>query len=158
MKAIVIREFGGSEVLRYESLPTPKPRDTEVLVRLHAVGVNHMEIDVREGRSGFDFPLPHVMGGEAAGEIVEMGAAVNGFREGDRVMPAVSLRSASCDASDCLCLRGLDNLCRQFGKLGVTCWGSYAGYLCVESQNLVRLPQGVSYLRAAAGRTAFSTA
>ena len=158
MKAIVIREFGGPHVLRYESVPTPQPRATEVLVRLHAIGVNHMEIDVREGRSGFDFALPHVMGGEAAGEIVRTGAAVSGFRAGDRVMPAASLRAASCDHGDCLCLRGLDNLCLQFGKLGISCWGSYAGYLCVEQQNLVRLPPALSYLRAAAGRTVFSTA
>jgi len=158
MKAIVIQQFGGPDVLRYESVPTPQPRGTEVLMRVHSVGVNHMEIDVREGRSGFSFPFPHVMGAEAAGEIVRTGEAVRGFREGDRVMPAASLRAASCDSSDCLCMRGADNLCRQFGKLGISCWGSYAGYLCVEQQNLLRLPDDVSFEDAAAGRTIFSTA
>ncbi|MFN0160911.1 MAG: zinc-binding dehydrogenase [Burkholderiales bacterium] len=158
MKAIVLREFGGPEVLRYESVATPEPGPDEVLVRLHAVGVNHMEIDVREGRSGFAFPLPHVMGGEGAGEIAAVGAAVTGFAVGDRVMPAPSLSSGSCGDARCYCVRGMDNLCLVFGKLGITCWGSYAGYLRVAPQNLVRLPDGLSYLAAAAGRTIFSTA
>ena len=158
MKAILIREFGGPRVLRYETVETPAPGPAEVLIKVHAIGVNHMEIDLREGRSGFDFPLPHVMGGEGAGEIVAVGAGECGFSVGDRVMPAPALSSGTCRHARCNCMRGLDNLCLEFGKLGVSCWGSYAGYVRVAPQNLVRLPDVLSYRDAAAGRTVFSTA
>ena len=53
---------------------------------------------------------------------------------------------------------GRDNLYHEFGKLGISCWGSYAGYFRVGYQNLVRLPDALSYRQAAAGRTTFSTA
>ena len=158
MKAIVIHEYGGPGVLRYEAVPTPEPAPGEVVIRLHAIGVNHMEIDVREGRSGFAFPMPHVMGGEGAGEIVATGAAVSAFAAGDRVMPAPSLSSGMCRHARCNCMRGLDNLCHNFAKLGITCWGTYAEYVRVEPQNLMRLPDRLSYRDAAAGRTIFSTA
>lgn len=158
MKAVLIQAFGGPEVLDYASVPTPSPAAHEVLIQVHAVGVNHMEIDVREGRSGFQFPLPHVMGGECAGQIVAAGSAVSGYSVGDRVMPAPSLSSGNCRHARCNCMLGRDNLCHEFGKLGISCWGSYAGYVRVGYQNLVRVPDALSYRQAAAGRTTFSTA
>lgn len=158
MKAAVIREFGPPEVLRYEEVATPEPGPGEVLIRLHAIGVNHMELDVREGKAGYGFRMPHVMGGEGAGEIVAVGPGTSGIVVGDRVMPTVAVSSGTCRHRICNCAKGLDNICLDFSKLGVDIWGTYAEYVKVKSHNLVRIPEGLSYAAAAACRTAFSTA
>lgn len=158
MKAAVIHEFGPADVLRYEEVPTPEPGPGEVLIRLHAVGVNHMDLDVREGKSGYAFRMPHIMGSEGAGEIVAVGPDVAEFIVGDRVIPAVALSSGTCRHRICNCSKGFDNLCLDFSKLGVDRWGTYAEYVKVSTPNLVRIPANLSYTAAAASRTAFSTA
>jgi len=158
MRAIVIHAHGGPEVMRYEDVPTPVPAANEVLVKIHTAGVNHLDLDVRQGVAGYQIPLPHVMGSEGAGEVVAFGREVTAFRAGDRVMPASALSSGSCRHLDCRCQRGLDNLCHNFGRLGLTCWGTFAEYIAVAPHNLVRLPDGLSFETAAAGRTTFSTA
>lgn len=158
MKAIVIHEHGGPEVLRFEDVATPVPQAGEALIRLHATGVNHMEVDVRKGLSGYALRMPHVMGGEGAGEIVAVSPGITSFAPGDRVIPAVAMSSGTCRHPVCNCARGLDNLCLDFAKLGVTRWGTYAEYVTVGQQNLVRIPDGLSYRDAATSRTVFQTA
>ncbi len=71
MKAVRIHEFGGPEVLRYEDVPDPKPRNDQVLVRVRACALNHLDIWVRKGLPGVS--LPHTLGSDIAGEIVEVG-------------------------------------------------------------------------------------
>ena len=159
MKAAVIHEFGAPDVLRYEEVPTPEAGPGEVLIRLHAVGVNHMDLDVREGKAGHAFRMPHIMGSEGAGEIAAVGSAVSEFIVGDRVIPAVALSSGTCRHRVCNCSKGLDNLCvDELSKLGANRWGTYAEYIKVGTPNLVRIPANLSYETAAASRTAFSTA
>lgn len=85
MKAIRIHEFGGPETLRSENVPRPKIRSNQVLVRVHAAGVNPYDWKVREGFAAARVKLPLVMGQDFAGEVVETGADVRRFREGDRV-------------------------------------------------------------------------
>lgn len=84
MKAIQITETGGPEVLKFREVPTPNPKPDEALVKLNAVGVNFIDVYFREGRH--PSPLPFVPGQEAAGEVVEIGSAVNSVRVGDRVV------------------------------------------------------------------------
>ena len=71
MKAVRIHQFGGPEVLTYEDVPDPKPRQDQVLVRVRACALNHLDIWVRKGLPGVN--LPHILGTDAAGEIVEVG-------------------------------------------------------------------------------------
>ena len=78
MKAIRLHEYGGSEVLRYEDVPDPKPRKDQVLVRVKACALNHLDIWVRKGVS--KSPLPHIPGSDVSGEIAEVGEYVTGFR------------------------------------------------------------------------------
>jgi len=86
MKAAMIREFGGPEVLRYEDVPDPKPRKDEVLVRVRACALNHLDLWVRKGLPGVK--LPHILGSDIAGEIVEVGEYVTGLQSGKRVLLA----------------------------------------------------------------------
>lgn len=83
MKAIQIRSTGGPDVLQYVDLPVPEPRAGEVLVNIKAVGVNFIDIYLREGR--YPAELPFIPGQEAAGIIVELGQGVHNFQIGDRV-------------------------------------------------------------------------
>lgn len=154
MKAIVLHGNGGLEALRYEELPTPEPGPGEVLVRVHAAGVNHVDIDIRNGISGLEGKFPHVPGVDAAGEVAALGPGVTGWRVGERVAPHFVL---SCGA--CLnCLRGHENICLGFDILGATVWGTYAEYVKVGQHHLVRLPDGLGDDEAVSAYVPFATA
>lgn len=86
MKAVVIREPGGPEALRIESLPVPEPKPGWVLIRVRAFGLNRSELFTRQGHSP-NVPFPRVLGIEAVGEIVA--APDGGFSEGDTVATAM---------------------------------------------------------------------
>jgi len=83
MRAIEIQTTGGPDVLRLVELPTPRPAAGQVLVRIHAAGVNFIDTYLREGR--YPAALPFVPGQEAAGEVVALGEGVTGLQPGDRV-------------------------------------------------------------------------
>lgn len=155
MKAVVIREYGGIDKLQYEEVATPEPGPGEVLVRVRAAGVNHLDHDIREGISGFPAALPHVPGIEGAGEVVAIGDGVSAVAVGDRVSISIIASCGRCTR----CLSGKDNLCESpSGALGIAMWGSYADYvLCFERQ-LVPLPEGLDFERAAAAHLCFTTA
>ena len=159
MKAVVIHRHGGPEELVYEDIGTPAVGPEDVLIRLEAVGLNHFDLDVCDGISGYlDLDMPHILGVEGAGTVAETGAAVSAFRPGDRVMPFLTITSGLCRHRVCNCALGMDNICLDFEKLGVTCWGTYAEYVKVSHHNVIRVPDGLSSLDAAAGQVAFATA
>ena len=70
MKAVRFHEHGGPEVLRYEDVPDPTPRPTEVLLRVKAVALNHLDVWLRKGLPGMKIPLPKIGGCDIAGEVV----------------------------------------------------------------------------------------
>jgi NADPH:quinone reductase-like Zn-dependent oxidoreductase len=158
MKAIVIHEHGGVDRLVYEDVDMPRPGFGEVLVKVKAAGINHFDLDIREGRSGLTHQMPHVMGLEAAGDVAEVGEGVTAVAPGDRVAPTFLISAGSCRNRVCNCDRGLDNLCWNGGILGVTEWGAYAEYVKVAQHNLIRLPDGLSYDDAAAAQVTMGTA
>src|SRR6516164_7058036 len=82
MKAVRIHQFGGPEVLTYESISDPQLRKDQVLVRVKACSLNHLDLWVRKGLPGVK--LPHILGSDIAGEIVELGEYVTGFEVGQR--------------------------------------------------------------------------
>ena len=84
MKAVRIHEDGGPEVLRYEDVPEPEPGPGEVLVRMRAASLNHLDVWVRKGLPSV--PKPRILGADGAGEVAALGAGVDGFAEGDRVV------------------------------------------------------------------------
>jgi len=85
MRAIVVREFGGPEVLKLEEVPDPLPGNGQVLVRTHAVGVNPYDTYMRTGNYATRPPLPYTPGADAAGVVEAVGAGVHGVRMGARV-------------------------------------------------------------------------
>ncbi len=88
MKAILVREFGGPEVLKLEEVPTPKPAAGQVLVRIHAAGVNPYDTYMRAGTYAVKPPLPYTPGSDGAGVVAVIGDGVKKVKPGDRVYTA----------------------------------------------------------------------
>jgi len=86
MKAVRIYEFGGPEVPKYEDVPDPVLRKDEVLVRVRACALNHLDLWVRKGLPGVK--LPHILGSDVAGEVVESGEYITDVKPGTRVLLA----------------------------------------------------------------------
>ena len=94
MKAIRVHQFGGPEVLKFEEVPTPKPDAGQVLVRVHAAGVNPYDTYMRAGTYAIKPHLPYTPGSDAAGTIEAVGSGVTKVKPGDRVYTAQTLTGA----------------------------------------------------------------
>jgi NADPH2:quinone reductase len=94
MKAIVVHEFGGPEVMKLEEIPTPKPAAGQVLVRIHAAGVNPYDTYMRAGTYAIKPPLPYTPGSDGAGVVEAVGDGVKKVKSGDRVYTAKTLTGA----------------------------------------------------------------
>src|SRR5271168_986463 len=94
MKAILVREFGGPEVLKLEEVPTPRPGAGQVLVRIHAAGVNPYDTYMRNGTYAIKPPLPYSPGSDAAGTVEAVGSGVARVKPGDRVYVAKTVTGA----------------------------------------------------------------
>jgi NADPH:quinone reductase-like Zn-dependent oxidoreductase len=150
MKAVRFQAHGGPEVLRYEDAPDPVLRPGEVMVRVRACALNHLDLWNRRGV--VKLPLPHISGADVAGEI-----AVSfdpDMPVGRRVMLQPGLSCGHCDA----CLSGRDNFCARYDVLGSQSDGGYAELVRVPRQNLIPLPDAIGFTEAAAFPLTFLTA
>jgi len=154
MKAILFRAHGGPEVLEYADAPKPEVRHGEVLVRVRACALNHLDIWVRGGLPGVNFPLPHIPGSDIAGEIAEIGPGVTTVRVGQKVVLAPGVSCGKCAA----CVAGLDNRCRDFTNLGYLIDGGCAEFVRVPEVNCLPYPENLSFEEAAATPLVFQTA
>ncbi len=152
MKAVRIHEFGGPEVLRYEDVPDPKPRKDQVLVRVRACALNHLDIWVRKGLPGVN--LPHILGSDVAGEIVEAGEYVTGFKAGQRVLLAPMHFCNHCVK----CVAGLQNQCPEFTVLGNRVDGGNCELIAVPTVNVIPIPDSLDFNKAASVPLVFLTA
>jgi NADPH:quinone reductase-like Zn-dependent oxidoreductase len=155
VQAVVFHEFGHSDVLQLEELPDPEAGPGEVVVEVTATALNHLDVDVREGVSRFPVDFPHVLGVEPVGRIASIGAGVDGWDVGDRVAPYLIAVCGSCR----YCRSGRESLCTApawFISMGSG--GAYAEKLVCKATQLVRIPDGVSDVDAAASHIAFGTA
>ena len=128
MKAVVYTEYGGPEVLKLKEIPTPSPKEDEVLIKVHAVSLNDWDLGNMEGKpyfmrmkSGFKHPKQSIPGSDVAGTIVYLGKLVKQFKIGDEV----------------------------YGDLSGT-WGGLAEYVCAKEKALVLKPKSMSFVDAAA--------
>jgi NADPH:quinone reductase-like Zn-dependent oxidoreductase len=155
MKAVRFHEHGGREVLRYEDVPDPAPRPTEVLLRVKAVALNHLDVWLRKGLPGMTIPLPKIGGCDIAGEVAAVGASCSRVAVGQRVLVSPGISCGQCAA----CLRGDDNLCRAFKVVGgYALDGGCADLVCVPEVNCIPVPDTLDYPGAAAVPVAFVTA
>jgi NADPH:quinone reductase-like Zn-dependent oxidoreductase len=130
IKAIVIRDFGAPEMMRYEEVPTPEPGPGEVLIEVAAVSVNRtLDCIVRSGKYPRPVKLPHVLGVDPVGTIVLLGDGVTQRKLGDRV--AVSLH--------------LGKPGQPLNLLGIDTWGGYAQYVKLPVANTYLLPEGLDF-------------
>jgi D-arabinose 1-dehydrogenase-like Zn-dependent alcohol dehydrogenase len=145
MNAVVLHAFGSPENLRLESVPEPRPGPGEILLRVHACGVCHHDLINRRG----NLPRTHVpaiLGHEAAGEVVGLGAGVTGWSIGDR---AATLQRLSCGRCP-QCIAGRNSLCRNDARFfGEEIPGGYAAYLAAPVAGVGRVPRDVSWEAAA---------
>ncbi len=128
MNAIRVYEFGGPEVLRLEEVPTPQPGRGQVLLRMHAIGVNPVETYIRAGTYAYKPALPYTPGNDGAGVVEQVSADVNEFKPGDRVYTAGSIS------------------------------GTYAEFALCKAEQVHPLPANVSFEQGAAMGTPYATA
>lgn len=128
MKAIRVHEFGGPEVLRFEEVPTPHPGQGEVMVRMHAIGVNPVETYIRAGTYARLPALPYTPGNDGAGVVEQIADSVTEFKPGDRVYTSGSLS------------------------------GTYAEFALCNAKQVHPLPENVSFAQGAAMGTPYATA
>lgn len=154
MKAIVFHQHGGTEVLEYTEIPTPEPGRGEVLVRLHAAGLNRLDLWVLEGWPGIKISYPHISGADGAGEVAALGPQVTGWAVGDRVVIDANIGCGHC----AYCLGGYDNRCENWQLLGETRPGTLAEYIVVPARQLYPLPEGFDPHIAAGAALVYHTA
>ncbi len=146
MKALAFHAHGGLDKLRYQDVPDPTLGPGDVLVRVRACALNHLDLFVREGLPGFELPLPFWTGCDIAGDVAEVGAAVRDVAVGDRVAVNPNLHCGHCE----FCRKGEQSLCVTYGILGEHVQGGLAEYVRVAGDKLLKLPAQVPYEDAAA--------
>ena len=132
MKAVTIHEYGGPEVLRYEDVPVPEIGPDEVLIKVHACGVNPIDWKVRQGRKKDQthYQMPLILGWDVAGTVEEAGPLVKYFGKGDQV----------------------------FARPATTRNGGYAEFVAVRSMEVTPAPRTISLEQAAGVPLASQTA
>lgn len=155
LKAVVIHEFGSTDVLRVEELRDPVPGPGEVLVDITATALNHLDVDVRQGISRFPISFPHTVGVEPVGRISALGDGVEGWAVGDRVAVYLMAPCGSC----VYCRTGRESICTAPESfIGMGSGGAYAEMITCKASQLIRIPDGVTDVEAAAALIAFGTA
>lgn len=154
MKCVRIHEHGGIDKLVYEEIPVPSIRPDEVLVKVKATSLNHIDLWVRKGLPGVKFRLPIIPGVDAAGFVEAKGEAVTHVAVGDRVVVAQGVSCGHCR----FCLNGQDNLCKDYILIGEHRDGGDAEFIAVPSRNVLPLSPKISFEEAAAGTLVFLTA
>jgi NADPH:quinone reductase-like Zn-dependent oxidoreductase len=146
MKALAFNEHGGIDKLKYQDVPDPKPGDGDVLVRVKAGALNHLDLFVREGLPGLKLPMPFWSGCDIAGDVVQVGAAVQDVKVGDRVAINPNLHCGRCE----YCQKGEHSLCVSYGILGEHIHGGLAELVKVDGRKVLKLPDHVKHEDAAA--------
>jgi len=136
LKAIILKEFGGPEVLRLEEVPVPQLAADEILLKVHSVSVNRtLDLIVRAGKYPVKIELPHVLGADPAGEVAAIGGDVPQFTAGDRVAVISAAPCQQCGP----CLRGEEASCVNGKRIGVDRWGGYAEFIALPARHAVKL-------------------
>ena len=154
MRAVAIERYGSPDVARLVDLPTPAPAPGEVVVRVEAAALNHLDLWTSSGALGIDIAFPFVLGADGAGEIHALADGVQGLERGAAVLIDPALSCGACE----FCRAGEESLCVSFRMLGEHVDGTFAGYVRVPRTNVHRFPTHLSFPEAAALGVTFITA
>jgi NADPH:quinone reductase-like Zn-dependent oxidoreductase len=146
MKALCFFEHGELDVIRYTDVPEPKPGRGEVLLKIMACAINHLDVFVRRGWPGLKLEMPHWSGADVAGVIAEVGDGVSGWQAGQRVVVDPGINTVE----DEFTRRGEDTISPGYHILGEQVRGGLAEYVTVPAANLATIPQGLDFPAAAA--------
>jgi NADPH:quinone reductase-like Zn-dependent oxidoreductase len=154
MKAARIHQHGSPEVLVYEDVPEPKIKANQILVRVRACALNHLDLWIRAGIPGMKFSMPHILGSDIAGEVVEVGELCERVKPGWRVLLSPRLSCRQCDQ----CAAGRDSYCRRYTLFGSGVDGGNAELLAAPEWTAIRIPDHLTFEQAAAVPLVFLTA
>ncbi|HLK64970.1 MAG TPA: zinc-binding dehydrogenase [Bryobacteraceae bacterium] len=154
MKGARIHQHGGPDVLMYEDLQEPRIAANQVLLRVRACALNHLDLFVRAGIPGMKFAMPHILGSDIAGEVLAVGELCERVKPGWRVLLSPGLSCRQCEA----CLSGEDNLCRRYTVLGYGVDGGNVERLAAQEYSVIPIPDHLSFEEAAAVPLVFLTA
>ena len=147
LKAVRMHGYGGVEQLFYEDADEPRlTQPNEVLVKLKAASLNHIDIWNRLGATGIVVQMPHILGADGAGVVVELGKAVENVKVGDAVCLYPATGCGRCE----FCLTGRDLMCIYLRVLGERLEGTYAEYVKLPAENCFPIPAGLSFEEATA--------
>lgn len=133
MKAVFFREHGGIDKLEYGYQAVPHAGHGEVLVKVKACALNHLDIWTRQGMPGVKIHLPHILGCDVAGEVAKLGPGARGVKVGQKVLVAPGISCGRCR----FCKDGWDSLCDDYTILGFKVNGGYAEYVKAPVRNLI---------------------
>jgi NADPH:quinone reductase-like Zn-dependent oxidoreductase len=146
--------YGGIEQLFYEEVDQPTIAEpTDVIVKLKAAAINHIDIWNRLGQTGHIFEMPHILGADGAGVVVEAGSKVRHLKSGDAVCLYPPTGCGQCE----FCLGGNDWMCIRLRVLGERMEGTYAEFVRLPAENCFAIPAGYSFEEAAAFPLVFVT-
>jgi NADPH:quinone reductase-like Zn-dependent oxidoreductase len=146
MKAAYFKEHGGSDKIMYGEYKDPVPDASEVVVRVKACALNHVDMLLLDGRYPPPEGLPHVNGCEVTGTIETISGAVRNLTRGQRVVIFPGFSCGTCE----FCLRGERTVCLRYGYLGAARDGGYAELVKAPAANIVPLPDAISFEAGAA--------
>jgi NADPH:quinone reductase-like Zn-dependent oxidoreductase len=147
MRALALTRQDGPGSLAMVEVPAPVPAaPDDVLVRVRAAALNHLDLFLTEGVKGITLAFPHVVGTDGAGVVEATGPGVASVRAGDSVLLNPGISCGTCDA----CRAGNDPLCRSYGILGEHRPGAAAEFVIVPERNVHPVPPGYSWAEAAA--------
>lgn len=154
MRAVVLSEYGGPEVLRCTEMPEPGIGANEVLVRVRACALNHLDLWLRRGLPTQPLNFPHILGSDIAGEVAKIGASVANVPEGEKVLLAPGVSCGQCAQ----CIAGSDNFCKNYTLFGSGVQGGYAEFVKAPAANVIPIPGVLAFEQAAAIPLVFLTA
>ncbi|MQG26862.1 MAG: hypothetical protein FI723_00575, partial [SAR202 cluster bacterium] len=145
MKAVYITEHGGTDKLVYGDRPEPEVAPGEIMVRVRASALNHLDLNLREGKS-YNGPLPRTLGCDIAGEVAAISPSTNtSLQVGDRVILNNRVTCGVCDA----CNMGLDQSCSNGKRIGVDLDGGHAEFVTAPAANAHVIPDEMDFTEAA---------
>ena len=154
MKAFQLIEHGRPGRFELSEVSEPEPGPEDVVVRVHACGLNHIDLWLESDGLPMPIELPRIPGGEISGVIDSVGGSVKDWKVGDRVAVQSNLHCGACE----MCERGDETLCLKGQLVGVNCDGGFAEKVKVPGRALMALPDEVDFETSAALTLAGSTA